>query len=140
VNIRFRPLAGFAVLATCLAAVPVLAHHSVPGTFKVAETVAVTGTITKVDWINPHIYVYVDVKGKDGSVTNWKVETLPTNHMRRAGVSRADIWDGSPNQQVTAWGNPAINGKPLLFLLRLTYPDGHYIHLYGDPKAIPATN
>ena len=139
-NVRLRFLAALVSLAAALPAAPALAHHSVPGTFKVADTIALTGTVTKVDWINPHIYIYVDVKGKDGSVTNWKVETLPTNHMRRAGVTRADVWDGSPNQQITVHGNPAIDGKPLLFLLRITYPDGHYIHLYGDPKAIPSTN
>ena len=96
-NVRLRFLAALVSLAAALPAAPALAHHSVPGTFKVADTIALTGTVTKVDWINPHIYIYVDVKGKDGSVTNWKVETLPTNHMRRAGVTRADVWDGSPN-------------------------------------------
>ena len=81
-------IGALVMLAAGIVAAPALAHHSVPGTFNVEKTVAIKGTISKIDWINPHIYIYVDVKDPAGAVTTWKVETLPTNHMRRAGVTK----------------------------------------------------
>ena len=137
-KMRYGFCAAVAV-AAAMSASPAVAHHSVPGTFKVDQTLALKGTLTRIDWINPHIYLYVDVKEKDGTSTNWKVETLPTNHMRRAGVSKADIWDQAKLGEVTVYGNPGLNGKPLLFLLRISFADGNYFHLYGDPNAIPAS-
>ena len=134
-----RMLAGVAVLlaaAAALAGGPVLAHHSVPGTFDVSKTVVIKGTISKIDWINPHIYLYVDVKDRTGAVTTWKVESLPTNHMRRAGVSRAEIMEGAQAGEVTIHMYPALKNPAAGFLLRITFPEGHFFHLYGEEKEI----
>lgn len=128
-----------AILAAAVvltAAAPTLAHHSVPGTFQVDKTVAIKGTISKIDWINPHIYIYVDVKDKAGAVTTWKVETLPTNHMRRAGVSKSSIMDEAKGGEVTVYMYPAIKNPAAGFLLRITFPEGHFYQLYGDEKEI----
>jgi hypothetical protein len=138
-KMRYHVLTAVVALSALVIATPAGAHHSVPGTFKVDQTIALKGTITRIDWINPHIYIYVDVKEKDGAVTNWKVETLPTNHMRRAGVSKAAIWDQAKGGDITVHGNPGLNGKALLFLLRITFADGTFYHLYGDPKDIPTS-
>ncbi len=113
-----------------------LAHHSVPGTFNVDKTVVIKGTISKIDWINPHIYIYVDVKDRAGAVTTWKVETLPTNHMRRAGVTKAEILAEGKAGDVTVHMYPAHNGNAAGFLLRITYPEGHFMHLYGDESEL----
>jgi hypothetical protein len=134
-QVRSR-IATLVVLAAGIAAVPALAHHSVPGTFNVERTVAIKGTISKIDWINPHIYIYVDVKDQTGAVTTWKVETLPTNHMRRAGVTREEIWQEAKAGEVTVHMYPAHLNKTAGFLLRLTFPEGHFMHLYGEESEI----
>jgi hypothetical protein len=122
--------------AALIVATPTLAHHSVPGTFDVSKTVSIKGTIAKIDWINPHIYIYVDVKDASGTVTTWKVETLPTNHMRRAGVTKAEILKEAGAGDVTVHMYPALTNKTAGFLLRLTYPEGHFMHLYGEESEI----
>ena len=131
-----RQIGALLVAAGIAAAPPLFAHHSVPGTFNVEKTVAIKGTISKIDWINPHIYIYVDVKDPAGAVTTWKVETLPTNHMRRAGVTREEIWNEAKAGEVTVHMYPAHLNKTAGFLLRLTFPEGHFMQLYGEESEI----
>ena len=131
-SMRRRFAALLMAAAGMIAGSPALAHHSVPGTFNVDKTVVIKGTISKIDWINPHIYIYVDVKDSAGAVTTWKVETLPTNHMRRAGVSKAEILAETKAGEVTVHMYPTHKGNAGGFLLRLTYPEGHFMQLYGE--------
>jgi hypothetical protein len=135
---RTRPWIGALLVATAslLAAAPLAAHHSVPGTFNIDKTVSIKGTISKIDWINPHIYIYVDVKDRAGAVTTWKVETLPTNHMRRAGLTKEDILQEAKAGEVTLHMYPAHLNKTAGFLLRMTFPEGHFFHLYGEESEI----
>ena len=79
-----RLLAVGALLLALSGLSPVAAHHSVPGQFDVSKPMTLTGTISKVDWINPHIYVHLDVKSDKGAVTTWALATLPTAMMRRS--------------------------------------------------------
>jgi len=134
-HVRLR-IAALMIFAAGMAAAPALAHHSVPGTFNVEKTVTVKGTISKIDWINPHIYIYVDVKDRAGAVTTWKIETLPTNHMRRAGVTKEEIMQEAKAGEVTVHMYPAHLNKTAGFLLRLTFPEGHFMHLYGEESEI----
>jgi hypothetical protein len=77
-------LIAFAML---LAAIPALAHHSVEAEFTFHET-PITGVLTKVEWINPHTYFYMDVKDAQGNVTQWSGESYPTSFFHRAGLTR----------------------------------------------------
>ena len=129
-------IAALLVFTAGMAGAPVLAHHSVPGTFNIEKTVSIKGKISKIDWINPHIYIYVDVKDRTGAVTTWKVETLPTNHMRRAGVTKEEILSEAKAGDVTVHMYPAHLNKTAGFLLRLTFPEGHFMHLYGEESEI----
>jgi hypothetical protein len=133
---RARVAALLMVAAAALAGNAVLAHHSVPGTFDVNKTTVIKGTISKVDWINPHIYIYVDVKDRTGAVTTYKVESLPTNHMRRAGVTQADIQAGAKAGEVTIHMYPALKNPAAGFLLRITFAAGHFYHLFGEDSEI----
>lgn len=135
-SMRGRFGAFLVAAAGMIAGGPALAHHSVPGTFNVDKTVVIKGTISKIDWINPHIYIYVDVKDRAGAVTTWKVETLPTNHMRRAGVTKQEILNEAKAGEVTVHMYPALNNPAAGFLLRLTFPEGHFFHLYGEENEI----
>jgi hypothetical protein len=81
------------LLASCalLAALPGLAHHSFQAEFDAGKPVTLKGTLSKIDWINPHIYFYLDVKDEAGKVTNWTLESIPTGFMHRAGLTRDDF-------------------------------------------------
>jgi len=109
-------------------------HHSLSGQFDIQKSFAIKGVVSRVDWINPHTYVYVDVKGSDGAVTTYKLESLPVAMMRKAGLSRqALIGDGTP---VDIQAYPARNGIPTLgYMLVLKFADGREIQFSRVPGA-----
>src|SRR5215471_11472861 len=71
-----------------LAAVPIFAHHSFAAEFDADKPVSLTGSVTKLEWMNPHTWFYIDVKDEAGKVTNWAVEMGSPNGLMRAGWSR----------------------------------------------------
>jgi hypothetical protein len=106
-------------------AAALLAHHSVPGQFDVSKPLTLKGVISKVDWINPHIYVHLDVKDPDGTTNTWALATLPTAMMRRAGITRESL-QGKAGEEVTITAVPARDGsKHLGWIKKITYADGH---------------
>ena len=114
-----------------LAASAAFAHHSVAGQFDTSKPVTLKGTISKVNWMNPHIYVFLDVKEADGSSTQWALETLPTAMMRKAGLSKESMM-GSPGEVVTVLAVPARDGtQHLAWITKITYADGRYYALGG---------
>ena len=121
---RYRPsllvvAMGIAVSDT------LLAHHSVQGQFDMSKPVTLKGVITKIDWINPHIYVHLDVKDSGGTTNTWALATLPTAMMRRAGLTRESL-QGKPGEEVTINAVPARDGsKHLAWINKITYADGH---------------
>jgi Family of unknown function (DUF6152) len=126
-----------------LGAASAQAHHSFNDIFDVNTVTTLKGTISTIDWINPHVYINVAVKDSSGKVTTWGVESPPTNHLRSAGISRQDLWnDASAGEVVTVHVNPAKGvvkaERPLGLLMRITYADGHFFHVRGDPKEIAA--
>ena len=126
----FLPLLS-ALGAMSLAAGNVGAHHSVAGQFDAAQRTTITGTISKVDWINPHVYIYMDVADEKGAITTWRLESLPTAMLRKAGLTSEMIKGGG--QKVTAAALMARNGTPnLAWLLNLKYEDGHESTLAGE--------
>ena len=121
----------FALGALSLAAGNVAAHHSVAGQFDAEKRTTITGTISKVDWINPHVYIYMDVADEKGAVTTWRLESLPTAMLRKAGLTSEMIKGGG--QKATAAVLMARNGTPnLAWLLNLKYEDGHEYTLAGE--------
>lgn len=128
-------------LMTAVALLPlsvgVEAHHSVNGQFDTEARVTVTGTVARVDWVNPHVYVYLDVPNEDGTVTTWGLETGPTARLRRGGLTSTDL-AGKPGERVTALGMPGLKeGKNNLWLIKIAYEDGHYYVLYGSAIDLP---
>ncbi len=125
-----------------LAAMPALAHHSVGGVFEESKQMVLKGTLTKIEWINPHIHLYLAVTEPDGMKTTWEIETFPTNWMRKAGISRAAVWANAEAGEVVAVNvNPSRDlSEHRAYLLRITYADGHFIHVSGDPAKLAATN
>lgn len=97
-----------------------------------ANKFSVTGTLTKVDWINPHIEVYLDAKKSDGGVENWKFESNPPSWYRRVGLAREDIAKGL-GQTVTIEGVRAKAGGFYGYMLKVTFQDGNSIELEFKP-------
>ena len=120
-----------AAVLLALAAGTASAHHSVAGQFDSSKPVELTGVISKIDWINPHIYIHLDVKGEDGTVTTWRLSSLPTAMLRKAGLtSQLLIADG---MTVTANAILARDGTAnLAWVSKLTYEDGHFYQLAGE--------
>ena len=90
---------------------PLVAHHSFAAEFDAKKTFKMTGTVTKVEWMNPHTYFYIDVKDeKTGKVTNWGMEMGSPNGLMRLGWSRNTLKAGD---QVTVEGSLAKDGSPI---------------------------
>ena len=121
------------VLILLLAAVSTsFPHHSVTGQFDVSKSITLKGVISRVEWINPHIYVYLDVKEENGTVTTWAMETLPTAMMRKARISKESLM-GKSGELVTVAGNPGRDAaKRLVWISKITYADGRYYQLGGN--------
>jgi len=96
------------ILAALLlvAAVPSEAHHSFATEYDSARPVTVTGVVTRIEWTNPHAYIYVDVTDKDGKVTNWGFEMGPPHMLQRAGWKKNSL---SIGEQVVVDGWTARN-------------------------------
>ena len=114
--------------AAVLAWAPTLfAHHSPSAEFDVTHRMTLSGTLTKVDWVNPHIVVFINAKNGTGTEA-WKFESNPPAWFRRVGVSRADF-SKAIGQTVTVEGNRAKDGSLYGYLLKITYADGNSLEL-----------
>jgi len=123
--LRYTLPAILALCATLLAAGTARAHHSPSSIFDMANKFTLSGTLTQVEWVNPHIAIYIDVKKADGSgVENWKFESAPPSWLRRVGVNSADF-KKAIGQTVTVEGNKARDGSPYGFLQKITFADGN---------------
>jgi hypothetical protein len=93
-----------------LASVPAIAHHSFAAEFDSAKPVKLTGTVTKIEWMNPHAYFYIDVKSPDGKVENWGLEMGSPNGLMRQGWSRNSMKIGD---EVSVEGSRAKDGSTI---------------------------
>jgi len=92
------------------------------------KPVTLTGTMTKVDWVNPHIVMFMDVKNADGTVTNWKFESNPPRWFTKVGVTRGDF-AAAIGQTVTVGIVAAIDGSKYGYLREITFPNGNKFSL-----------
>ena len=121
-----------AILLVTLATSAAFAHHSVAGQFDMTKPMVLSGTISKVDWVNPHIYIYLDVKDDKGEVSTWALSGPPTAMMRRAGLTKESVM-GKPGEIVSANIAPARDGtKNLAWVSKITYADGRFHQFAGQ--------
>lgn len=122
--------------ATVVASVPALAHHSLSGQFDVDKSVHISGVVSKVEWVNPHCYIYVDVKEPGGTTATWRLESLPVAMMRKAGLDKKELMgDGQP---VEIDAHPARNGTPHLgYMLHIKFQSGRFVAFSKVPGAQP---
>ncbi|HEV2521630.1 MAG TPA: DUF6152 family protein [Candidatus Acidoferrales bacterium] len=125
---KLRILRDLFFLAAFFAAASVSAHHSPTAVFDMTKRFTVAGTLTEVDWINPHIVVFMQAKKDDGSMETWKFESNPPSWFRRVGLARNDIAKGI-GQTVTVEGARAKDGSLYGYLLKITFADGNSLEL-----------
>ena len=98
---------GLAVFGVILAVAPAMAHHSFSAEYDPKKPVTLKGIVTKVDWMNPHVYFYIDVEA-DGKVTNWGLEMGPPNGLQRSGWTKNTMQIGD---EVIVEGTLAKDGS-----------------------------
>lgn len=125
-----------AVIGLLLSGMPVSAHHSVQAEFDLAKPLTMTGVVTKVEWINPHSYLYLDVKDDSGNVKHWAFEMAGPGALRRAGLSRADRGGLKAGDTITVNAVAAKDGTDAGLIKDVTLPDGRKFTIWtSDPNA-----
>ena len=132
-GMRLRICTALTAAAVLMTAGSALAHHSFQAEFDIGKPMTLKGTVAKVEWVNPHVYVHLDVKDDKGVVSRWAFETLGPGRMRAEGMSKQTFGIG---KVVTLKGYGARDGsKNLGFLRQVTFDDGHTIEVWlGDPS------
>jgi hypothetical protein len=132
--LRRTMLGARTVLAILFLAGSGWAHHSPSSIFDMSKKITLTGTLTQVEWVNPHIAVYIDAKKADGGVENWKFESAPPSWLRRVGVTSGQF-KNAIGQMVTVEGNRAKDGSFYGFLQKITFADGTSLEMVNPNAA-----
>ena len=132
---NWRLAAVSAILMLNVYAVSTLAHHSVQAEFDLGKPVTVTGLVTKVEWINPHSYLYMDVNDDKGNTKHWSFEMAGPGALRRAGLSRGDRGGLKAGDTITVNGILAKDGSDFGLIKNVKLPDGRVFTIWTDDPA-----
>ena len=124
-------VAGIAVLC----AAPALTHHSFSAEFDATQPITLRGTLTKMDWVNPHGWLYIDVMQPDGTVVNWAIEAGSPNALLRRGLRQSDFPIGS---ELVVDGYRSRNGTPTANGTSVKFADGRNFFLGASSDDAPA--
>jgi len=129
----FSVVAG-AALVVSAAAVPVMAHHSFAAEFDAKKPVKLRGTVTKMEWINPHSWIHMDVKNPDGTVTKWMVEGGAPNALLRRGWNKNSLLPGT---EILVEGFQAKDGANRANGRDITFADGKKLFVGSSGTGAP---
>lgn len=129
----FIPAAGVVMLA---AGAPIAAHHSFAAEFDMAKPVTLEGVLTKMEWVNPHGWIYVDVKKPDGTVERWSIEAGGPNQLLRRGLRKGDFPIGS---ELLITGYRARSGTNTAAGESIKFKDGRNFFLGASDDPVEPT-
>ena len=133
---NYKMIGAVALLAAVSAAVPAAAHHAVQAVFDQGKKITISGTVAKVEFINPHSYVTLDVKDSSGKVAKWSFELAGPGALKRSGMSREDRGGMKPGDPLTILCFPAKDGSNFGFVQEIHFSDGRVFVLDNrDPYA-----
>ncbi|MSO83050.1 MAG: hypothetical protein EXQ53_07110 [Acidobacteria bacterium] len=112
-----------------------LAHHSFPAEFDINRPIQLTGSVTRVEWINPHAWIHVDVKKPDGTIENWAIETGTPNTLLRRGLKKTDLPVGTA---LKVSGYQARDGTAKANGVNVTLPDGRALTIGSTGAGAPS--
>ncbi len=121
------------VIGLLCAAGALEAHHSTSAEFDVSKRFTLAGTLTRIDWVNPHIVVYMNAKNPAGTEEEWRFETNPPAWFKRVGVNKSDFSKGI-GQPVTVEGNRARDGSRYGYLMKINFGDGTSLELVSPTQ------
>ena len=130
-----RHLPLLASLTVLMFVAPIFAHHAESAEYDATKPVKVTGTISKVEWLNPHIWFYVDVKDENGKVTTWAFSGAPPGMLQRRGITKGSLKLG---ETLTISGHRAKDGSNNASGNVVTFADGRDA-LIGQDQALNPT-
>jgi Family of unknown function (DUF6152) len=116
-----------AAVAILAVSVPVLAHHGRAG-YDTAKLATVKGTVTSVEFMNPHVLVQLEVKASNGTMEKWQVEGTSPNMLVREGWAKNTV---KPGDEITATGHPAKDGAKAMRIEKLVLPNGQELTFVG---------
>ena len=125
---RYKVSAILIIFTTLFAVAPLSAHHGLTAIFDNSKKLTLTGTLTEVDWQNPHIVVLIDSKKDDGSVEMWKLESNPPAWFKRLGITRNDFAKAI-GTTIKVEGLRAKDGSPYGYLQKITFSEGNSLEL-----------
>ena len=112
-------LLGLSIVVT-----PLYAHHGRGATYDMKKRVTLKGTVSRVDWRNPHVVIFMDVKDETGKVVTWGFENAGVSQLAQEGYNRNTLKVG---QEITAIVNPAVNGAATGIVVKVVLADGSEI-------------
>jgi len=124
-----KALVGVVVAGLLLVTVPVRAHHAFAAAFDENKPINLQGVVTKVELVNPHSWIWIDVKGKDGVVTNWGIEGGPPSNLFRNGITKTSLPIGT---EIKLFGYQAKSGESKGVGVFVEYLDGRKVFMGGS--------
>jgi hypothetical protein len=124
-------VAGMGLL---MAAAPAIAHHAFAAEFDAKKPIKLTGTVTKMEWINPHAWIHIDVKKPDGKIESWMIEGGTPNTLLRRGFTKNSLLPGT---EILVDGYQAKDGSMRANGRDLTLPDGRKLFLGSSGTGAP---